>query len=187
MKRFIVMTFGYAYDAAVAPMIYQVQRNSWFESMKSAITNLALDLYAKYCEEHKYQRYQNVKPCCELNNNKHAVFCMKCGNRLAPPSFDPDEFMAYVKELRVTTADAYGDVSGGTEERAFAWTPYWTKNFIGAPKEEVIYIAENAERVLLSALLEYKPELLPEKEHIYWAAMRTDWEKFRAEKQPTYE
>jgi hypothetical protein len=188
MKRFIVMTFGFAEDASVAPLIYQYQRGAGLASMKSAITSLALDLYAKYREDSQYQLYQKTKQCCKqtLNSTQHAKFCMECGSRLVFPSFSPDDFMSYIKELRSTTFDSYGEMDG-TADRDFDWTPCWTRDFIGAPKEEVIYIAECAERVLVVALLEANPELLPEKQWVYWSSISTDWGKFRKEEEPTYE
>lgn len=43
--------------------------------------------------------------------------------------------------------------------RNLKWYPYWTDHFIGASKEEIIHIPEEAEDVLLAALLDAKPEL----------------------------
>lgn len=184
MLRFIVMTCGYVENACTSVLIYQCQffGNPGYTSCKEAITDLALDLYSKFYDDHLsiYEnRYsKSVKECCReaLISNKEAKYCSKCGHQISDKSFDPEEFMEYVCSLHSSTCDSYGDAeyAGG---RHLKWWPYWTEEFIGAPKEDIIYIGENAEVVLLEALLDEKPEILIEKD--YLPSYTGDWEEFK--------
>lgn len=176
----------------VAPLIYQCQffGNPGYTSMKEAITELALDMYAKYYEDvlSAYQRRHSreMGECCRdtLIIKPRANFCMGCGHTITDRKFNYDEFTGYISNLHTATTDSYGE-SEGTTERSFAWYPFWTQDFLGAPKEDIIFIAESADAVLLRALLEAKPELKdPEREDLY---VISEWEQFRVEKQPAYQ
>ena len=192
--RFIVMITGYVESASTACLIYQCGffGNPGYDNYKDAITDLALDLYAKYYDDHMsaYERRYNrdVKECCRktLIDNKEAKFCSACGSQIADKKFDAEAFMDYVRDLMNTTCDSYGDAeyAGG---RNFTWWPYWIGDFIGAPKEDVIVMAENAEVTILAALIEAKPELKSEDDdyfvnETFW----DDWEEFKNNKQPNY-
>lgn len=185
MLRFIVMTCGYVENAMTSALIYQCQffGNPGYSTYKEAITDLALDLYSKYYDDHlsiyenRYSR--SVKDCCRqtLINNKEAKFCSDCGSQISDKDFDPEDFMEYITSLHSSTCDSYGDAeyAGG---RHLKWWPYWNEDFIGAPKEDIIYIGENAELVLLDALLDAKPELRTQlgvdgEYDTEWAAFKT--------------
>ena len=190
--RFIVMTPGYVESACTAYLIYECAffGHPGYTSYKEAITNLALDLYAKYCDEHLsiYEnRYgRDVSDCCRkaLIADKAAKFCAACGHQLADKKFDYDGFKDYVYNLTGSNCDTYGEAED-TSTRQMTWWPWASGDFIGTPREEVIYIAEMAEQVLLAALLEAKPELVdPEDETDF---SYCEWDKFKNEKQPEYE
>lgn len=194
--RFIMMSCGYAESGQTSWLIYQCQffgRYNYYSSYKEAITDLALDLYAKFYDDHLsiYQNRYNkeVKDCCRktLVSNKEAKFCFSCGERIVDKIFDDNEFMNYVCELHNTTSDSYGDAEE-TSTRDLTWWPFWGTEFIGTPKEEVICIAENAEIVLLDALVEAKPELkeAAENVNINHNFFESDWEKFKKDIQPSY-
>lgn len=186
MYRFIVMTCGYVESAMTSTLIYQCQffGHPGYTSRKEAVTNLALDLYAKYYDEHLsiYERRysRGVKECCResLIANKEAKFCPACGSQIKDKDFHYDNFMEYVTGLHSTTTDSYGDAEYASG-RNLTWWPYWNNDFIGAPKEDVILIGENAEVVLLVALLEAKPELKNEEDEIPYG--EDDWEKLKVE------
>lgn len=191
MYRFIVMICGYVESSMTSNLIYQCGffGNPGYTSRKEAITDLALDLYAKFYDDHLsiYEnRYgRDVKKCCResLIANKEAKFCSDCGSQIKDKAFDYEQFMEYVIGLHNTTCDSYGDAewAGG---RDLTWWPYWIGDFIGAPKEDVILIAECAEVVLLAALLDAKPELKNEEDEIPFGS--DDWERFKKEDQPEY-
>lgn len=190
MYRFIVMVCGYVESAMTSNLIYQCGffGNPGYSSRKEAITDLALDLYAKFYDDY-LSIYENryakeVKSCCRtaLVANKEAKFCSDCGKQLKDKLFNSEKFMEYVCGLHSTTCDSYGDAEE-TSTRSLMWWPYWLDDFIGAPKEDVILIAENAEAVLLAALLEAKPELKSEEDEDF---INSDWEQFKEEKQPGY-
>lgn len=191
--RFIVMTCGYVENASTSVLIYQCgfSGKSGYSSYREAITDLALDLYSKFYDEHlsiyenRYSR--SVKDCCRkvLIDNKEAKYCSECGSQISDKKFLYDEFKEYVSNLHCTTCDSYGDAEYAAG-RNLIWWPYWTNDFIGAPKEEVIYIAESAEQVLLDALLDAKPELKDPDEDTYESDFPSDWERFKNNNPPTY-
>jgi hypothetical protein len=192
--RFIVMTTGYVENASTAVLIYQCRffGRGGFSSYKEAITELATDMYGKFYDDHLsiYEnRYgRDVKKCCRevLIADKNAKFCSTCGSQISDKEFDAQEFMEYVCGLMNTTCDSYGEAEWTSQKEHMAWWPYWVGEFIGAPKEEVIYMAENAEVTLLAALLEAKPELKNDSaddvNETHWG----DWDDFRNERQPSY-
>jgi hypothetical protein len=180
------MHCGYVESCRTSLLVYQCDFFGipGYESMKQAITDLALDLYNKYYEEclsiYENRYLRGLKDCCRnaLIADHDAKFCSKCGIKLKDKDFDTESFMHYISDLHGSTCDDYGSA----DESGFHWWPYCSGAFIGAPKEEVIYIAECAEYVLLSALIEAKPELA-EAEESY---RNRDWLKFREEIQPSY-
>jgi hypothetical protein len=190
MLKYIVIHCGYAESNTTSALIYQCEffGNPGYTSYKTAITDLALDLYAKFYDgylsvyENRYSK--QVKDCCRkvLTADKNAKFCSECGKQIADKQFDHEEFMDYIRGLHSSTCDSYGEaeyVAG----RHLTWWPFGSGNFIGAPKEEVIYIAEYAEVVLLSALFDAKPELRTGDDDDFDLG---DWKDFKKEIQPTY-
>lgn len=193
--RFIMMSCGYVENSAVSWLIYQCNflGKDSYSSYKEAITDLALDLYSKYYDEclstyeNRYSVY--MKDCCRksLIADKEAKFCSSCGGRLLDKTFDADEFMEYVCNLHNTTCDSYGDAED-TSTRNLTWYPFWGTDFIGTPKEEVICIAENAEVVLLDALVEAMPALKAASNDadVNRSSFETAWERFKRDEQPSY-
>ena len=187
--RFIVMNTGYVESSSTACLIYQCEffGHPGYSSYKEAITDLALDLFAKYYDdclssyEHRYSK--DVKECCRksLVADKTAKFCSDCGGQISDKEFGSEDFKRYVCELVGSTCDSYGDAEYAAG-RTFTWWP-WSNDFIGAPKEEVIHITDQAEVVLLAALLEAKPELKDTDDTDFSFC---GWDEFKNDKQPTY-
>ena len=127
---------------------------------------------------------QRKCPSCGAMQQAKSKFCSECGSQIKDKNFVYEDFMEYVSGLHCTTCDSYGDAEYAAD-RNLTWWPYWIEDFIGTPKEEVICILENAEVVILEALLEAKPELRSEDEDddLSYAG---DWEKFKNEEQPNY-
>jgi hypothetical protein len=193
MLRFIVMSCGYVENATTSVLIYQCEffGNPGYTSYKEAITDLALDMYGKFHDDY-LSTYENryskdVKRCCcaTLIANKEAKFCSECGSQIVDKEFHYDQFMEYVSSLHSSTCDSYGEAEW-TNGGELHWWPWGTDRFIGAPKEDVIYIAENAEVILLSALLDAKPELRNEKYELAFSDRNWDWDHFKNEKPPSY-
>lgn len=190
--KFIVLSCGYAEEGMTSVLVYQCGffGHPGYSSYQEAITELALDLYSKYYDEHLsiYQnRYSDrIKKCCReaLISNSKANFCAECGNKLADYKFEAEAFQEYIFGLHNTTCDTYGSAED-SPTRIFVWYPFHIGDFIGAPKEEIIYIGENAEVVLLDALLDAKPELRDSNE-IYEDWKSKDWESFKNGIQPNY-
>jgi hypothetical protein len=191
MLRFIVMHCGYAESNMTSALIYQCAcfGNPGYSSYKKAITDLALDLYAKFYDEHLsiYEnRYgRDIKDCCRksLIANKETKFCSECGNQICDKKFDHGDFMSFVHDLHCSTCDSYGEAEYASG-RYMTWYPYWNDDFIGAPKEDVIYIAELAEVILLAALYDAKPELRIN--HLNDDFDCSEWKSFSNEIQPNY-
>lgn len=188
MYKYIIMHCGYVENNMTAALIFQCQffGHPGYSSRKEALTELALDMYAKFYDdylsiyENRYGR--DVKKCCReaLISNKEAKFCSECGSQIKDKGFDCEQFMEFVTNLHCTCCDSYGEAES-TSQRDLCWWPYWNDDFIGAPKEEIIYIAENAEMVLLSAMLDAKPELNNGE-----YGDHSDWLRFKNEEQPEY-
>lgn len=191
--RFIMMTCGYVESAMTSVLLYQCEffGHPGYASYQEAITNLALDLYSKYYDEvlsiynNRYAR--RVEECCrrELTKNEKASFCSTCGKAIMDKKFDAEAFCRFITDLHGTDCNSYREAEHANG-RQFTWWPWQSDDFIGAPKKDVIWIAEKAEYVLLYALLDAKPELRNnEVDEDYYLA-RADWERFKAGKPPTY-
>jgi len=185
MYKFIAMHCGYAESCKTSLLVYNCRffGISGYKLMKDAITDLAFDLYHKFHNE-CLSIYENrylfgLSDCCResLIKDHDAKFCSKCGSQLKDKDFDPESFTNFIRELHDTDSDSYGDADEGN----FHWYPFWTEAFIGASKKSIIYIAENAESVLLHALFDAKPELRTKE---YSLNVFPDWEKFKNEQDP---
>ncbi len=187
-----MMTCGYVESNMTSWLLYgcRFQGNPGYDSMEEAIKDLALDLYAKFYDEHlsAYEnRYLNFERCCRdvLIEDPKANFCKGCGKAIANKQFDPAEFRDFVVGLHNTTCDSYGDAEWTSTRERMAWWPWSIREFIHAPKDSVIYIAENGEHILLEALYEAKPELKGAEDD-YQNYASPDWDAFKAGKQPSY-
>jgi hypothetical protein len=189
---FIVMTCGYAGSSMVSNLIYErIGFKEGFSSYKEAITNLALDFYAKYYDEclsiyeNRYDR--SVQDCCRriLNENKKANFCSTCGNQLVDKEFDYEKFAQYIMSMHEANTDNYGEAEC-TGTRELNWWPFYSfqELITSCKNDEVIFIMENAEQVLLAALLEGKPELKKDGWENHFSCH--DWEQFKNNIQPGY-
>lgn len=178
------MACGYVESSTTSWLIYTTIDNSRFNTAAEAVVELALDLYSKYKEEILSLEYVHHKDCCKqtIARDEEAQFCSKCGTRLKIALFDANCFMDYVKGLHSTDCDGYGE-SEGTKDRSFAFWPWRAEEIVGAGLDEIVYIAENAERVILDALYEVHDDLRRleyegnYETHDEWRS--TDWQEVR--------
>lgn len=187
MFRFIVLHTGYVENNSTACLIYRCEffGNAGYDNYKDAITDLALDIYAKFYDE-VLSTYQNryaseVRDCCRktLIANKDAKYCLHCGDKIVDKKFDYEEFKDYVVNLMNATCDSYGNAEI-TSTRNLTWWPYQSFNIFGAPKEDIIQLSEYGEIFLLLALLDAKPELTSDQDDETSEITFEDWEKFKS-------
>lgn len=189
--RFIAFSCGYVESSMTSTLVYGTPflGNKSFTTRGEAITELALDLFAKFQSERPRDA---VRQCCK----KHASsrdpeefqYCPQCGRLLDDGTFDVHGFTEFIVELHNKDCDSYGEAEW-FEGRDPEFWPWSFGEFIDADKSEVIYIAELAEHVLLAALLDAKPELKKwaDEEIKEGDAWSSDWdEKFKKDKQPSY-
>ena len=100
MKRFIMMSCGFAEEAKTSWLIYQCDFSGHpgFPTDKEAITELALDLYYKFLGD-KVQD-PGLKTCCIASKtfNSQAKYCSNCGKSLADKIFEWYERLALEKK-----------------------------------------------------------------------------------------
>lgn len=181
----IMMSCGYVENSMTSWLIFSTEdiSNVYFETARDAVIQLALDLYAKYEDELSYTRPKSNK-CCESNaaTNPDALYCLTCGRRLEENTFDEIRFMEFVTDLHVRNCDAYGEAEFAND-REFMFWPFRGQSIVGAKKNEVVLIPENAEVVIRDALYEVKPELkdlsLYKDEGDRGPHFKTDWEKVK--------
>lgn len=185
MYRFIAMHCGYVESCKTSLLVFNCgySGHHGFKTMKDAITELALDMYAKYYREvlsiYEHRYTSGLEKCCRdaLIAKHDANFCSVCGKAIKDKSFDSEGFANFIRDLHDTDCDSYGETDAANN-RALVWYPFWTDAFIGASKKSIIYIAEEAEIVLLAALYDAKPELKPE------GYQYSQWESFKNEELP---
>lgn len=97
-------------------------------------------------------------------------------------NFDEDDFKEYLFEIHSATAGSYGDAEQ-TTDRDLKWWPFWNADILGAPKEEIIYIGEYGEYILLDALEEALPDIIKRDDD---ERIDSDWAKFKQGIQPKY-
>lgn len=189
MYQFIAMHCGYVESCKTSLLVYNCgyTGHRGFKTMKEAITELALDMYSKYYQEclsiYEHRYTGGLENCCRdaLVAKHDANFCSTCGKAIKDFAFEAEGFTNFIRELHDTDCDSYGEADH-THDRQLIWYPFWTDAFIGASKKSIIYIAENAESILLHALFDAKPELrAPE-----YSKAFPEWEKFKNEQQPDY-
>lgn len=158
--RIIMMSCGYVESNMTSWLIYSTfTREDRFDTAAQAVMELALDLHAKYEDEVLSTQYVFHKDCCKkAKADSNTKFCPKCGTRLQVTEFNADHFMEYIRGLHNTDCDGYGE-SERTSKRSFAFWPWRAHDLVGASKDEVVFIGENAERVILDALYEIRDDL----------------------------
>jgi hypothetical protein len=192
MYNVIVMACGYAESNMTSWLVYSTQffGIEGFETMEEAIKELALDLYAKYYDDvlsiYEKRYSKDVSECCRqaLIKDKEANFCSVCGKPIENAEFSPIEFREYIKRLHASTCNDYGDAESCASRFQLSWWPWSLRELQDAEKDEIIWIAESAELVLLDALYDAKPELAKFAE--LDDEFDSDWEQFKAGKQPHY-
>lgn len=152
--RIVMMSCGYVENACTSWLIFSTHTGC-FATAAEAVIELALDLYAKF-EDEVLVGYVHKKQCCREQGN--VAFCSVCGTRLKPKEFNGDEFMEYITGLHNTTCDSYGEAES-TSTRAFAYWPWRAHELLSASKDEIVFIGECAERVILDALFEVREDL----------------------------
>jgi hypothetical protein len=150
----IVLNFGYAETAIVAPTIYHHQFGA-INSRKEALVDLAYTLYSWYIDDyleeerkcHKYKRvYRNGKQidCPKQSMATNGGKCPECHT-----NFDAcaDDFMRLMYSLGGENCDGYyGDIGG-------KWWPYDSvAPLFKYPHENICVIWEGAEGILVRAL-----------------------------------
>lgn len=188
MFRYIMMSCGYVEGNYTSWLLYTSRQP--FEHRGEAIKSLAVDLYNKFWQDelsiHENKWNLNIQRCCidTLYNDKTKLIdrCPSCQNELKDQPFEAEEFQRFICDLHSTTADSYGEAEYGNGQH-FEWYPWSIRNFMKFNPEEVIWIVESAELVLMDALIEAKPELADDLEED-WS--RGVWFQFRNNEQPTY-
>jgi len=185
--RFVAFACGYVESSMTSTLVYGTPflGGTKFATRGEAITELALDLYAKYTTDRAYiNKLRTLKKCCDAAKNAKHKYCPKCGTSLGnTPDFDANDFLEFVVNLHNTDCNDYGEAESFSDRDATFW-PWSFSEFLEADKSEVVYVAENAEHVLLAALCDAKPELREFVEEDYGAR---DWEEqFKKDKQPSY-
>lgn len=182
----IMMSCGFAESNQTSWLMYGTGYfgHPGFKTRAEAVTELALDLYAKYHDEvlDAYERRYSKKECCReaLISNKNANFCPTCGSTIADRVFDPQEFRDFVIDLHGTTCDSYGAAEWFKDRKPVFW-PWSVRDFQEAHKDQVIWIPENAEHVILAALYDVKPELKPVQDD-YEIDVSDEWETLKNNK-----
>lgn len=157
--RIVMMSCGYVENAMTSWLIFTTHYKR-FETAAQAVIELALDIYAKYEEDTLQPMFRGK--CCRDHitsvGEENAQFCPTCGQRLKDKDFNGELFMEYVTAFHSQTCDMYGE-SEGTNKREFAFWPWRAHDLLGASNDEVVFIGENAERVILDALFEVRADL----------------------------
>jgi hypothetical protein len=179
--RIVMMSCGYVEGNTTSWLIFSTHSGR-FDTAAEATMELALDLHAKYEEDVLQYRVRFKDKCCQATaGNPEHKFCSTCGAPLHEVTFDSDEFMEYVIGLHKTTCDSYGSAED-TVNRQFAFWPWRAEDIIGAAPDEVVFIAENGELVMLNALYESREDLRKldanfAENHDDWRL--SDWEDVR--------
>lgn len=167
MIKHLLISCGYVEGNYVSILAFN-HVDGGHETLKEAVTSLALDMYAKFVEDNPNDagKKRKHKVCClkAIKKDSDANFCSFCGTRIQVVDyFDVDKFVEYVQNLHSSTCDSYGD-GEWANERPLEWCPFGS-DFMNAEKSEVAFLYESAEVTLLYALLEANPEIKIE-EHV---------------------
>jgi hypothetical protein len=161
--NYIMMKCGYVESNQVSWLMYGCDffGIDGFATMEEAIKVLAEDLYSRFYDE-------QIAPSEDEFGGDFREFIAQ-------------DFPEFIRSLHNTTCDSYGEAEE-TSNRNLSWWPFWANKFPDAVKAgTVIWIGENAERVLLAALYDAKPELKLEDDDYMESR---DWADFKAGQQP---
>lgn len=113
---------------------------------------MAKELFLKFKSNVWTKKYD--KECCKKSSNiEGSIFCYKCGLY-----FEKNEdliyeyFMSWLLDLLTYTNDDFGyaeEIGGGLLHWELGFSPI---HLIGRSSEEVVYIPENADKVLAKAV-----------------------------------
>lgn len=161
MIKHLLISCGYVEGNYVSILAFN-HVDGGCETLKDAVTSLALDMYAKFAEDNPNDagKKRKRKACClkAIKKDSDANFCSVCGTRIQVVDyFDVDKFVEYVQNLHSSTCDSYGD-GEHANGRSLEWWPFGSE-FMEAEKSEVAFLSESAEVTLLYALLEANPEI----------------------------
>jgi hypothetical protein len=151
--RIVMMSCGYVENACTSWLIFSTH-SGHFATAAEAVIELALDLHAKFEDEVLAPIYRSE--CCRKQGD--VAYCSSCGKRLLPKAFNGTEFMEYITGLHNTTCDSYGE-SESTGKRDFAFWPWRAHELLTASKDEIVFIGECGDRVILDALFEIRKDL----------------------------
>ena len=139
----IAMIFGYAESAKLSWLIFKTEEPC--VDKRSALQSLALWLYECYLEESK-KHYKN----CECNKDLKTNYCPTCGQKNQIIEFDVEHVSHYFKSHQSLEAHEFSFYDDLWDVYSFSFKD---------PVETIFAIPESAEKYLLSALREVKPEL----------------------------
>lgn len=139
--KFIIMSCGFAEDQKISNLFFSTEKE--FSTTKEAIANFAEFIYS--------QLEVPIKECCQKSFTKDAVnFCSVCGKSKNNFKFNGDLLINTILSYHDHTLDQYGyDEFADWQVIAFA-------DLLPLDMDNIIYIPENAEKVLLAALIESK-------------------------------
>lgn len=152
----ISLSCGYCEDGKTSQII--LASYGGFESPGNAVTELALDFYAKFCDD------VVTRPCaCPVDRWKgvNINYCPTCGCSMRETKFDPKKFTMYIRELQDSTADSYGDHEFANG-RQLVFAPWRLRTLVGIKEGDIIDLKDHSEEIVLCALLEKIPGLMDE-------------------------
>jgi hypothetical protein len=180
--RIIMMKCGYAEETCVSTLIFCDVSGKGFSTPKGAVTELALDMYAKYKKE-LYPENKLTKKCCKKAKKSLAGnYCSICGKYLVEESFNEVEFMGMIDNLHNTDYDSYG-LAEYANGRYFKWSPFDFSfddpcDIFANSGKDVLQIEHSAEGVLLLALSEANSTTVTCAD--VSSAARLEWERIKS-------
>lgn len=134
MKHYtFVLNFGYVESSGLCYMPWTSKQT--YANAKDALLDLALFLKEQFIGEPT-----QLKKCCATSKQKdsEAEFCTKCGESLADPNWDGEQFIDWLRGLDGVDVDTFhGDFIEWDD------THRWqTDGLEGSPNQRFVYQAE---------------------------------------------